>query len=235
VATSEYYAGTMRRRLGVSEKQLVCVRNGLDLTGYEPQVDAPVIPVIGYLARQCAGKGLHTLVDAFILLAPKLPNVRLAIAGTATSADNKYIAQQQQKLKDAGLWGRVSWKRNVSIEEKIQHLRSLTVLSVPATYGEAFGLYVVEALACGVPVVEPDHAGLGELLRAVGGGLLCIPDNPASLAERLTEIVTDPALRDSLAEEGHTEVLREFSADRMARDFEAVCADAIAAGPGFKS
>src|SRR5204862_771583 len=97
VATSEYYAGTMRTRLGLDEKKLVCVRNGLDLTGYEPQTAAPEIPVIGYLARQCTGKGLHTLVDAFLLLAPKLPNVRLAIAGTATSADKKYIAEQQRK------------------------------------------------------------------------------------------------------------------------------------------
>jgi glycosyltransferase involved in cell wall biosynthesis len=226
VATSEYYASTMRRRLEVTEDHLVCVRNGVDLTGYAPQESPPEIPVIGYLARQCFGKGLHTLVDAFILLAPKLPQVRLAIAGTATSVDKKYIAQQKRKLKAAGLWGRVSWRQNVEVAEKIAHLRSLTVLSVPATYGEAFGLYVVEALACGVPVVEPDHAGLGELLRAVGGGLLCIPDAPASLAERLTEIITDPALRDSLAEEGHTAVLMEFSADRMARDFEAVCATA---------
>ncbi|HWB06349.1 MAG TPA: glycosyltransferase family 4 protein [Verrucomicrobiales bacterium] len=230
VATSEYYAATMRRRLGVAEEQLVCVRNGLDLTGYERQAKTPEIPVIGYLARQCTGKGLHTLVDAFILLAPKLPQVRLAIAGTATSVDNQYVTQQQRKLKDAGLWSRVTWKRNLSIEEKLAHLQSLTVLSVPATYGEAFGLYVVEALACGVPVVEPDHAGLGELLRAVGGGLLCIPDDAASLAERLSEIITDPALRESLAEEGHTEVLREFSAERMARDFERVCEEAGCAG-----
>ncbi len=235
VATSEYYAATMRRRLGVTEDQLVCVRNGVDLTGYEPQESAPEIPVIGYLARQCEGKGLHTLVEAFILLAPKLPRVRLAIAGTATSMDKKYIAAQQRKLKAAGLWNRVSWQRNLSVPEKIAHLKSLTVLSVPATYGEAFGLYVVEALACGVPVVEPDHAGLGELLRAVGGGLLCIPDDPASLAERLTEIITDPALRDSLAEEGHTAVLCEFSAERMAQDVERVCEDVLNSKAGAES
>ncbi len=223
VTASEYYGDTMRRRLELGEGHLVCVRNGVDLTGYERQERAPEVPVIGYLARQCFGKGLHTLVDAFLMVARKFPRVRLSIAGTATSADNKYIAQQQRKLKDAGLWERVTWRRNLTPEEKITHLRSLTVLSVPATYGEAFGLYVVEALACGVPVVEPDSAGLGELVRALGGGLLCIPDDPASLAERLGEMLAEPAMRDSLADEGHESVLREFSADRMARDFEAVC------------
>ena len=132
-------------------------------------------PVIGYLARQCEGKGLHTLVDAFILLAPKLPNVRLAIAGTATSVDSKYIAQQQQKLKDAGLWDRVTWKRNVSIEEKIAHLRSLTVLSVPATYGEAFGLYVVEALACGMWRAIASIKALAENLGPAPRAFLIVP------------------------------------------------------------
>ena len=227
VATSEYYASTMRRRLSLTGEQIVCVQNGLDLTDYERQPHAPDIPVIGYLARQIAGKGLHTLVDAFILLAPRLPKVRLSIAGTATDADAKFIAQQQRKLHDAGLLERVTWRENLDAAEKIAHFQSLTVLSVPAAYGEAFGLYVVESLACGVPVVEPDHAGLGELVRSTGGGLLCAPDDPGSLAENLERILTDTALRQSLADAGHAAVHRDFTAARMARDFESVCAGVL--------
>lgn len=223
VATSEYYATTMRRRLALPDERVACVKNGIDVAEYPRQTSVPPVPTIGYLARQCMGKGLHTLVDAFLLLAAKMPAVRLSIAGTSTGADEKFVAQQQKKLKSAELWQRVSWRHNLELTEKVAHLQSLTVLSVPATYGEAFGLYVVEALACGVPVVEPDHAGLGELVRATGGGLLCAPDDASSLAEQLKRILADPALRDSLADAGHAAVRREYTSDRMARDFEAVC------------
>jgi glycosyltransferase involved in cell wall biosynthesis len=228
VATSGYYADTMSRRLALDAEKLVCVKNGLDLSGYTRQATPPEPPVAGFLARQIAGKGLHTLVDAFILLAGKLPAVRLSIAGTVTDADRKFIALQQQKLKAAGVWDRVLWRENLSVEEKVEHFRSLTVLSVPAAYGEAFGLYVVESLACGVPVVEPDHAGLGELVRATGGGLLCAPDDPASLASKLEEMLTNADLRQSFADAGYTSAHRDFTAARMAADFESVCQRVLA-------
>jgi glycosyltransferase involved in cell wall biosynthesis len=227
VATSEYYADVMRGRLQLPAGRIACVRNGMDFTEYEPQSAAPEPPVIGYLARQCHGKGLHTLIDAFVLMAPQHPDVRLAIAGTTTAADEPYIAAQQRKIAAAGLAERVSWRRNLEFAEKIQHLRSLTVLSVPATYGEAFGLYLIEAMACGVPVAEPDDAGPGEIVRATGGGLLCRKDDPAALAEILGRIVSDPALRGKLAMAGKDAARRDYSADRMAVDFAAVCAEAV--------
>jgi glycosyltransferase involved in cell wall biosynthesis len=224
VAGSDYYAATMQQRLG---RPVVCVKNGLDLRAYTRQAHAPQPPVIGFLARQIPGKGLHTLVEAFIQLAPRLPEVRLSVAGTATDADDEFIAQQQTKLKKAGLWHRVTWRRDLSVADKIAHFQSLTVLSVPAAYGEAFGLYVVESLACGVPVVEPDHAGLGELVRATGGGLLCRPDDPSSLAESLEKVLTDAPLRELLAEKGHQAAHRDYTADRMAQDFAKVCEEVL--------
>lgn len=229
IATSDWYAATMRERLGLSPDKLVRVHNGMDFSAYTPQDAAPQPPVIGFLARLIAGKGLGTLVDAFILLAPRLPEVRLALGGTKLDSDDKFIGEQKQKLERAGLSQRVEWRPNLSLEEKVQHLRSLTVLSVPATYGEAFGLYVIEALACGVPVVEPDHAGLGELVRATGGGLLCTPDSPAALAEALEKILTDHALRQELAATGRETVRRDFSSDAMARNFDAVTRSVLAA------
>ena len=54
VAASDYYTATMRARLGLTEQQIVCVRNGLDLTEYKRQPHTPEVPVIGYLARQIA-------------------------------------------------------------------------------------------------------------------------------------------------------------------------------------
>ncbi len=232
IATSEYYSSVMRERLGPGggAEQLVSVKNGLDLSGYSRQAQTPQPPVVGFLARQIAGKGLHTLVEAFILLAPRLPAVRLSIAGSTLSSDKKFIRMQQKKLKRAGVWDRVTWRHGLDFAEKVQHFQSMSVLSVPATYGEAFGLYILEALACGVPVVEPDHAGPAELVRATGGGLLCTPDDPVSLADQFHRILTDETLRQSLANAGHAAVLRDFSAERMARDFAEVCAGVVREG-----
>lgn len=222
LATSDYYRGVMRGRLELPEEKIVTVRNGMDFKGYEPAAAEPEVPVIGFLARLCFGKGLATLVDSFLLLAPRMPEARLSLAGTTTVADAPLIATLKQKLAAAGLTDRVEWRENLSFEEKIRHLQSLTVLSVPATYGEAFGLYVIEALACGVPVVEPEHAGLAEVVRATGGGMLCAPDDPEALASALEAILRDGAGRRALAAAGRAAVLTDFTADRMARDFAVV-------------
>ena len=224
LATSDYYRGVMMERLQLAEDRIVTVRNGMDFTGYAPAAHPPERPVIGYLARLCYGKGLQTLVEAFVKLAPRLPEARLAIAGTTTAADAPFIASLKNTLSNAGLTERVTWQENLTFGEKVRHLQSLSVLSVPATYGEAFGLYVIEALACGVPVVEPDHAGLTEVVNATGGGVLCAPDDAAALAAALESLLRDEPRRLALAGQGRATVLTDFTADRMARDFAAVAA-----------
>ncbi len=227
LATSDYYRGVMKERLRLEDARIVTVRNGMDFSGYAPAAIPPAVPVIGYLARLCYGKGLQTLVEAFVRLAPRLPEARLALAGTTTVADAPFIAAQKETLARAGLTERVTWQENLSFGEKVQHLQRLSVLSVPATYGEAFGLYVIEALACGVPVVEPDHAGLTEVVNATGGGVLCAPDDAAALADALEALLRDEPRRLALAEHGRAKVLEDFTADRMARDFAAVAAQVL--------
>jgi glycosyltransferase involved in cell wall biosynthesis len=111
------------------------------------------------------------------------------------------------------------------VAEKIQFLQNLTVFSVPATYGEAFGLYVLEALACGVAVVEPDHAGLGELVRATGGGVLYALADPHGLADALDRLLGNAAFRQQLAEDGRHQVLENYSAVAMAKAFAQVCTE----------
>ena len=63
---------------------------------------------------------------------------------------------------------------------------------MPARYGEAFGLYVIEAMAAGVPVVQPRVAAFPELIEATGGGVLCAADDAQSLAEAIEELLLDP-------------------------------------------
>jgi glycosyltransferase involved in cell wall biosynthesis len=226
VGVSDYYSKAMAARLHLPPEKITTVRNGIEVAGFAPAAAPPELPTIGFLARMCQGKGLDRLVDAFILLAKRgnLPHLRLRIGGAKTSADDAFVAAQEKKLRDAGCLDAAQFLPNLDYNEKVAFLQSLSVLSVPATYGEAFGLVVIEALACGVPVVQPDHGAFPELVRATGGGLLCPPDDAGALAVALEQLLLAPGLASELGHRGRAAVLENFSADRMAREFADVCA-----------
>ena len=97
------------------------------------------------------------------------------------------------------------------------------MLSVPATYGESFGLYLIEALASGVPVVQPAHAAFPELIEATGGGMLCKPGDPEALALALEAALADPERLAEWGRCGMRQVREKFTSAAMARGFAAVC------------
>jgi glycosyltransferase involved in cell wall biosynthesis len=224
IVVSRYYDQVMRKRLGLTEDRTTVIHNGIDLSGYVPSTQLPAVPTIGYLARMHHGKGLTTLTDAFIELKKRgrVKGLRLSITGTKTTDDDAYIAKLQKKFQAAGVANDVEWHPNVSHEEKIRLLQSVNVLSTPATYGESFGLYVIEALAAGVPVVQPRHAAFPELIEITGGGVLCEPDDVTSLADALEPLLLNPDRARAMGLKGREVVLREFSIERMAEKTEAL-------------
>ena len=98
-------------------------------------------------------------------------------------------------------------------------------LLVPATYGEAFGLYAIEAIASGVPVVQPDHGGFPEIIEATKGGILCKPDNLNALVDGLDSLLQDDLRRDQITTAGIPAVREINSATKMAEGFEQVLAN----------
>lgn len=222
IAPSQYYAHVMAEKLGVPADRISVVYNGLDPSSFGMAEPDPNFPVIGYFARMIHGKGLTTLVEAFIELARRgtVPRVKLKIGGAKTSADDKYIDSLKKKLREAGLEQRVEWQPNLNFSDKVKFFRNLTVFSVPATYGEAFGLYMVEAMASGVPVVQPDHGAFPELIQLSGGGQLCPPDDVTALADSLETLLQDDHQREQFTNRGLLSARHEFSAARMAERFE---------------
>ena len=103
------------------------------------------------------------------------------------------------------------------------------MLSVPSPYAEPKGLYLLEALATGVPVVEPKHGAFPELLEQTGGGLLFAPGDVRDLADRLLELQRDPARRQELGRRGSEGARRHYSSARMAERTLEICAEAQAA------
>jgi glycosyltransferase involved in cell wall biosynthesis len=174
ISPSVFYANLMRQRLGLGDLAISVLPNGIDLRGYEPLPVKPGPPVIGFLARLSHEKGLEIMVNAFIHLRTVLghPNARLHLAGAATAENQPLIDSMRLRLAAAGLTDQVQWQPNLSREEKTTMLKSLTLFSVPAIYPEAFGLYVIEAMASGVPVVQPAASSFPEIIARSGAGVL---------------------------------------------------------------
>jgi glycosyltransferase involved in cell wall biosynthesis len=225
VAPSRYFADLMVRRLALPPERVRVVHNGISLAGYDKPPAEPEHgsdsnrpdPVWGYFARMCREKGLDILVEAFIEIKRRgrVKNLRLRVGGGCGPADQPFVQTLRDRLRAEGLLDQVEFHPNLDRAAKLRFLQSLTVFSVPAVYGEAFGLYLLEALAAGVPVVQPRHAAFPELIEATGGGLLCLPNHPQSLAETAETLLLDPALARKLGETGRDRVAQDFSVQRM--------------------
>jgi glycosyltransferase involved in cell wall biosynthesis len=224
IAPSRYFGDLMTRRLSLPASKVSVVHNGINLDGYDAakshasRTTRHTAPVLGYLARMSKEKGLDTLVEAFILLKQRrsVPRLKLQIAGSCGPGDEPFVKSQRKRLAEAGCIGEVAFLPNLTRAEKVDFLRGLNVFSVPALYGEAFGLYVIEAMAAGVPVVQPRHAAFPEILEATGGGVLCEPGDAKSLADKIEELLFDPTQAAALGERGRASVLKKFSVGAMA-------------------
>ncbi len=199
IAPSRYYADFIRTRLGDPDLDIAVMPNGVTVgkAGLQPAASGPTNrpPTIGYLARMIREKGLELLVDAFIHLRLQLrhPDARLHIAGSETEGDKTLVHELKQRVEQAGLTEHVVWSPNLDHDRKAGFLSGLTLFSVPATYHEAFGLYTIEALAAGVPLVMPRSAAFPEILETSGAGRLCEPNDPVALATAWNELLADEA------------------------------------------
>jgi glycosyltransferase involved in cell wall biosynthesis len=226
VATCGYYAVHMADYLGLPRTAIEVILPGINLAGqgprHEPRTEPPY--TIGYFARVAPEKGLHVLAEAFARLRqmPDTPPCRLRASGWLGAEHRPYLDGVRRTLADAGLAGDFEYVDSPDHDSKVRFLQSLDVLSVPTPYREPKGLYLLEALANGVPVVQPAHGSFPELVEATGGGLLVTPADPADLARGLHRLVSDPALRLELGRKGHESVHKHFSAGAEARRTEDV-------------
>ena len=221
VATSRYYADFMAGYLGLARDKIHVVHPGLNLAGHRAETAVPrAVPpfTIGYFARVCPEKGLHHAVEAFRLLRqePGAPPCRLRVSGWLGANQRHYLDEQRKKLDHAGLAQDFDYVESPDHHSKVQFLQTLDLLTVPTVYREPKGLYVLEALANGVPVVQPRHGSFPELIEATGGGVLVEPDDPAALARGLRELLEQPQRRAELAARGFAAIRQRFHAGIMA-------------------
>ncbi|MGE0755583.1 MAG: glycosyltransferase family 4 protein [Pirellulaceae bacterium] len=223
LVNSRYYADFMTDYLEIPPARQHVVPLGIDVTdfvspeGITAEREAGRF-TIGYLARLAPEKGLHLLCDAFVELKRrgKLPHARLRVAGWLGSHQHAFVEAQREKLRAAGIDGDVEWCGEVDRRGKVRFLRELDLLCVPTTYREPKGLYVLESLAAGTPVLQPAHGAFPELIEATGGGRLFAAGSPAALVQELEYLGSDPEERQRLGRTGRLAVHTRFHADAMA-------------------
>lgn len=206
VTFSDYYARFMGDQLDVSRSKFHLTPLGMTPAPQgDADSDASHPPRIGYFARITPAKGFDRAVDAWIALRqrPNAPPVQLHAGGYLGNSDRAFFNRQVDRIKAAGLERDFRYIGSPSErEEKFAFLRTLDVLSVPTAYREPKGLYVLEALSCGVPVVQPDHGAFSEMVPASGGGILVPPGDADALADAWLKLLADPTHRARLGETG---------------------------------
>ena len=217
ISVSEYYVPAMSKMLAIPPERMALVPLGINLDGYAPAPRGRRDPFrVGYFARVAPEKGLLELADAYILLRQRTKDVRMRLdaAGYLAPAQAAYLDSVKRKLSAAGLAGEFMYHGALDRDAKLKFLQSLDVLSVPATYDEPKGVFVLEAMAEGVPVVQPRRGAFTEMVEKTGGGLLVAADDPAALAGGIKQLFDDPVLADRLATQGFEGVRQHYSIAR---------------------
>ena len=228
IVHSEYYRDYMSSLLRLPAERFHRLPLGISIDGHSGQPEPRNNDkfTIGYFARICPEKGLLRLVEAFRILHARHRKTRLMAGGYLGKADADYFHEVQAQARELGTAFQYIGSPEIR-RTKIDFLRSLDLLSVPTIYREPKGLYVLEALANGTPVVQPRHGAFPELIEATGGGLLVNPNDTEDLARGLESLLLDAERRIELAKAGHTAVRIRYNDATMAEATLALFADAI--------
>jgi len=219
LSVSEYYADFMPGYLGIPREKIRVVPIGINPEGFELRhADRSGPFTVGFFGRIAPEKGLHLLVEAYLVArqSGELPEARLEAAGYMAPDSKSYLEAIQQRLHDAGLGNEFHYRGVLERADKIAFLRGLDVMSMPATYDEPKGVSLLEAMACGVPLVQPRRGSFTEIIERTGGGLLVQPDDPQSLANGLLQIARDRDLAADLSANGFRGVREHYTAAHMA-------------------
>jgi glycosyltransferase involved in cell wall biosynthesis len=223
---TQFYADKMAAMLQIPTDKLTITPLSIDIQPFlQPHQDRTEHTFrLGYLARIAPEKGLHQLVDTFIELAknPQHDDMTLQIAGWLGEANQPYFTNLLRKLEQAGLSDRCEYHGSPDLEQKIKFLRSLDLLCVPTVYEEPKGLFVLEALAAGVPVVQPDHGSFPELIQRTGGGVVVPPGNIQEFVRAISELKADLPRRQRYARDGAQRVREQYSIEQAARHMKEI-------------
>jgi glycosyltransferase involved in cell wall biosynthesis len=199
--------------------RLHVISHGIDSDAYPERANLPEKPSILFLANLEYWKGIFTLLDAFDIVAAAMANCSLEVWG-----DGKEVEAVRQRVLKSPFRDRIHLKGRASRDQISLIMRSHSVYCMPS-YGEPFGMTILEAMASGAPVVTTNVGGPAYLVREQGGRVVPMRD-PAALAAAIAEILANPELQRSMGAYNRKRIEQEFdwscSLDRMESVYERV-------------
>lgn len=196
------------------------ISHGIHSQDYPPRESLPRRPTILFLAVLEYWKGIFTLLDAFDQVAPRVPDATLEIWG-----DGREAAAVDARIAASPFRERIFRHGRAAREDVAGIMRAHSVYCMPS-YGEPFGMTLLEAMASAVPVVTTDVGGPPFLVHREGGRVVPMRD-AGMLAEALTEILANRELQASMGAYNRCRVEQEFdwsrSLDRMESVYSQVC------------
>jgi glycosyltransferase involved in cell wall biosynthesis len=223
---SEHYRSHMGGLLGIPPEKFHLTPLGVTVSEFDEVLAAriarPARQTLGYFARLSPEKGFDLAVSAFLELAPRFPALRFHAGGWLSPKDRDFHAAQVARIEAVGLSDRFLHVEAPDAEAKMAFLKGIDLFTVPARFVEPKGIYALEAMACGLPVVVPDRGAFPEMVASGGGGLLCRPDDAGDLAAKLADLLEHPDKATALGKQGREWVERCNSREAMARSTDEV-------------
>jgi sugar transferase (PEP-CTERM/EpsH1 system associated) len=220
VAVGEEIRDFLVREVGLRRSKVVVIRNGVDLARYVPQKrgapEALGLPrdgeLIGHVARLEAEKDQESLLRAFRIVLDARPNVYLVIVG-----DGSQRGDLERTAARLGIGARVRFLGpRAEVAEILPHLKVFVLSSV----NEGLPLAVLEAMACGRPVVA---TAVGEIPRVVEHGITgftVAPRDPAALAASVRAVLDHPHWAACMGEAARQSIERAFSLTRVVQQYQ---------------
>jgi glycosyltransferase involved in cell wall biosynthesis len=220
ISVSDYFAKYSIDKMGLDPEKVKTIPLGVDPDDYR-FLDAAQKPRnIGFISRQCHGNGLDILVDAFILLKqkPEFDDVKLIITGGYTGDDRKFRKAQKKKISKHNLCESIEFQADFDGEDRLEFFDKISLMSVPVRGGEAFGIYLTEAMASGIPVVQPAVGAFTEIVEKSGAGLLYEPNIPEILAEQLENVLSQKKMLSDLSKSARKASVNIYNINKLAKD-----------------
>lgn len=215
VSVSDFYAKEMKQKMNLPKEKLKSVHIGIYPEDYKYAAPSIKDRNIGYVSRLNEENGLGVLVDAFIELKKnkEFDDVKLILTGGSTGDDKKFLRKIKRKISFNRLTKYVEIHPEFEDEGLQEYFKKVSVISVPVLNGEAFGIYLLESMASGIPVIQPAAGAFPEIINTSGGGKLFEPKNSSALAKSLMELLADPEEHNRLSKAGREGVEKYFHID----------------------
>ncbi len=220
ISVSHFYAAVSAEKMNLSPGKITSIHIGVDTSEYDYRNSREKPRAIGYISRLCYENGLDILVDAFILLKGQkgYDDLKLILTGGKTGDDKPYLKQIRKKLLKSGLLSSVDFHNDFEGCGRKAFFAKSSVISVPVRNGEAFGIYIAESLASGIPVVQPALGAFPEVLAATGGGIIYEENNPEALSAALKQLLDDPVRLMHLSEQARKGAEQHLNIKNLAKE-----------------